>query len=109
MLSTQMLNAFDGDTDSLVLRFTAPATFRTYRVGQEAFTSTDTLAIRSDGRGFSLRRPFPHGFVGDIRIKNKEETEVPNVGRPADIRYALSNSLGFGGHNGSLLLKKWED
>ena len=34
---------------------------------------------------------------------------VPNVGRPADIRYALSNSLGFGGHNGSLLLKKWED
>ena len=34
---------------------------------------------------------------------------VPNQGRPADIRYALSNSLGFGGHNGSLLLKKWED
>ena len=34
---------------------------------------------------------------------------VPNEGRPADIRYALSNSLGFGGHNGSLLLKKWED
>jgi 3-oxoacyl-[acyl-carrier-protein] synthase II len=32
---------------------------------------------------------------------------VPNVGRSADIRYALSNSLGFGGHNGSLLLKKW--
>ena len=34
---------------------------------------------------------------------------VPNEGRPADIRYALSNSLGFGGHNGSLLLRKWED
>ena len=34
---------------------------------------------------------------------------VPNEGRPAVIRYALSNSLGFGGHNGSLLLKKWED
>lgn len=33
---------------------------------------------------------------------------VPNVGRNADIRYALSNSLGFGGHNGSILLKKWE-
>ena len=33
---------------------------------------------------------------------------VPNQGRAADIRYALSNSLGFGGHNGSLLLKKWE-
>lgn len=82
ILPTQMLNAFDGDTDSLVLRFTAPATFRTYRVGQEAFTATDTLAVRSDGRGFSLRRPFPHGFVGDIRIKNKEEKEVLYVCRP---------------------------
>ena len=33
---------------------------------------------------------------------------VPNVGRSAEVRYALSNSLGFGGHNGSVLLKKWE-
>ena len=33
---------------------------------------------------------------------------VPNEGRTASLRYALSNSLGFGGHNGSLLLKKWE-
>ena len=34
---------------------------------------------------------------------------IPNQGRKADVRYAMSNSLGFGGHNGSLLLKKWED
>ena len=33
---------------------------------------------------------------------------VPNEGRSATIRYALSNSLGFGGHNGSLLLRHWE-
>ena len=33
---------------------------------------------------------------------------VPNVGREAGVRYALSNSLGFGGHNASILLKKWE-
>ncbi|WP_295580620.1 beta-ketoacyl-ACP synthase II [uncultured Oscillibacter sp.] len=33
---------------------------------------------------------------------------VPGTGRKADVTYALSNSLGFGGHNGSLLLKKWE-
>ena len=33
---------------------------------------------------------------------------VPNQGRKADVRYVMSNSLGFGGHNGSLLLKKWE-
>ena len=34
---------------------------------------------------------------------------VPCEGRAADIRYALSNSLGFGGHNASILLKKWEE
>ena len=33
---------------------------------------------------------------------------VPNQGREAQLHYALSNSLGFGGHNGSILLKKWE-
>ena len=31
---------------------------------------------------------------------------TPNVGRKRDIRVALSSSLGFGGHNGILVLKK---
>lgn len=34
---------------------------------------------------------------------------VPNVGREADIKYAMSNSLGFGGHNATIVLKKYED
>lgn len=34
---------------------------------------------------------------------------VPNQGRNAALHYAMSNSLGFGGHNGCLLLKKWEE
>ena len=33
---------------------------------------------------------------------------VPNEGRAAQVEYALSNSLGFGGHNACVLLKKWE-
>lgn len=33
---------------------------------------------------------------------------VPNEGRNVQVDYALSNSLGFGGHNASILLKKWE-
>ncbi|MDD2579037.1 MAG: beta-ketoacyl-[acyl-carrier-protein] synthase II, partial [Eubacteriales bacterium] len=33
---------------------------------------------------------------------------VPGQARPAAVKAALSNSLGFGGHNGSLCLKKWE-
>ncbi|MDI2589676.1 beta-ketoacyl-ACP synthase II [Psychrobacillus sp. NEAU-3TGS] len=31
---------------------------------------------------------------------------VPNAARKADIEYAMSNSLGFGGHNASILFKK---
>lgn len=31
---------------------------------------------------------------------------IPNQGRKQDIEYAISNSLGFGGHNAALLFKK---
>lgn len=34
---------------------------------------------------------------------------VPNEGRKSDVEYALSNSLGFGGHNTAILLKKWTE
>ena len=32
---------------------------------------------------------------------------VPNEGRNIEINYAMSNSLGFGGHNATIILKKW--
>ncbi|MGO2314920.1 MAG: beta-ketoacyl-ACP synthase II [Pseudolactococcus laudensis] len=41
-----------------------------------------------------------------------ENTSVINVvlgqGKQHDIKYAISNSLGFGGHNAVIALKKWE-
>jgi len=34
---------------------------------------------------------------------------VPNRARPAELRYGLSNSFGFGGTNGSILFKRFEE
>ncbi len=46
-----------------------------------------------------------------INYREKDEAcdldIVPNVGREADIQVALSNALGFGGHNASLVFKKY--
>jgi len=33
---------------------------------------------------------------------------TPNVAKERDVRYALKNSLGFGGHNAAILFKRWE-
>lgn len=48
-----------------------------------------------------------------INYVNKDENcdldIVANTGINQDIHYAMSNSLGFGGHNASLVFKKWED
>lgn len=34
---------------------------------------------------------------------------VPNVGKSQELDYVMSNSLGFGGHNGCIVLKKWKE
>lgn len=58
-------------------------------------------------------KAIQEGFIPPtIGYKTKDEEldldYVPNVGRKQDLEYALTNSLGFGGHNATLLLKKWK-
>ena len=58
-------------------------------------------------------KAIEEGFVpATINYKVPDEEcdldVVPNEGRNVDVKYAISNSLGFGGHNSSILLKKYE-
>ena len=54
------------------------------------------------------------GFIPPtVGLKNQDPEldldYVPNTGREADLNCVLSNSLGFGGHNGTLIIKKYQD
>ena len=48
-----------------------------------------------------------------IGYKEKDEEcdldIVPNVGRNTEVKVAMSNSLGFGGHNSTIIFKKYKD
>ena len=58
-------------------------------------------------------KAIDEGFVpATINYKVPDEEcdldVVPNEGRNIEVKYAMSNSLGFGGHNSTILLKKYE-
>jgi 3-oxoacyl-[acyl-carrier-protein] synthase II len=49
-----------------------------------------------------------------VNLNNQDESTagmdfVPNVARKTAVNYALSNSFGFGGTNGSLVFKRWTE
>jgi 3-oxoacyl-[acyl-carrier-protein] synthase II len=49
-----------------------------------------------------------------VNLNNQDESTagmdfVPNVARKTSLDYALSNSFGFGGTNGSLVFKRWTE
>lgn len=57
----------------------------------------------------SIQDGFIHQTMGSA--ESEEELDLNYMfGAPAEqeVRYAMSNSLGFGGHNGTLLIKKYE-
>ena len=54
-----------------------------------------------------------HDFIPptlNYQVKDEEcdLNVVPNIGVKKDLHYVMSNSLGFGGHNASILIRKYE-
>lgn len=60
-----------------------------------------TLAIR-DGK-------LPPTINQEVEDPRCDLDYIPNESRDADVRVAVSNSFGFGGHNASIVLKRFED
>ena len=67
-------------------------------------------AVEAAFTALALRDGF---ILATINFRNSDPAcdldIVANEGRVADIRAAMSNSLGFGGHNVSLVLRRWEE
>ncbi|MFB0847253.1 beta-ketoacyl-ACP synthase II [Paenibacillus oleatilyticus] len=54
-----------------------------------------------------------HGVIPPTINLNNQDPEcdldyVPNTPRPSDLRIVMSNSFGFGGHNATVILQKYE-
>ena len=51
----------------------------------------------------------PHHQLREPRPRLRPRLRAQRQARKADVRYVLSNSFGFGGTNGALLFKRWEE
>ncbi|AND79865.1 beta-ketoacyl-ACP synthase II [Streptococcus pantholopis] len=58
----------------------------------------------------AIRHHFVPMTAGTKELSDDIEANVVyGQGQPADIKYALSNTFGFGGHNAVTAFKRWED
>lgn len=57
----------------------------------------------------TLEEGFIHRTVGYEKGEEELNLDYCKISYRENVKYALSNSLGFGGHNATLIIKKYED
>ena len=69
-----------------------------------------TGAVELIASALTLKNGVVTPTIGlDIPDPDCDLDYVPNEARKADVTIAISNSLGFGGHNGCVALRKWSE
>ena len=80
-----------------------------YQALHDRIDPTELLEIVLDlGREPEARVPGREVLLGDRPVTAADLDYVANHSRKADVKVAISNSFGFGGHNATLVIKKTE-
>jgi 3-oxoacyl-[acyl-carrier-protein] synthase II len=67
-------------------------------------------AIEAIATLLTINRGMVHPTINNVTPDPEADIDfVPNVARKADVRVALSNTFGFGGHNATVCFKKFEE
>lgn len=93
--------AFGEDSKKLMISSTKSMTGHLLGASGAIEAIITTLAVQNDFAPPTVNYKVPDEEC-DLDI-------VPNEGRHATINYALSNSLGFGGHNATVVFKKYSE
>ena len=89
---------------------------RAYKIPMSSTKSMTGHLLGGAGaiEGVFTVKAVSEGFIPPtVGLKNPDPEcdldYVPNDGRKSDIRYAMSDNLGFGGHNACVVFKKYEE
>lgn len=88
--------------------------FKDVRVSSTKSMTGHLLGAAGGIEGIAALNALQHQFIPPtINVRNKDEEVQANVvineSENHEFTYALSNSLGFGGHNAVICLKRWEN